>query len=280
MKLGVLVPFKASTDIFAEFEKLKALDFNCCQLCCWDNKMYTQEKADAVLAAVEQYGIEVTALWAGWSGPKEWNFTYGPSTLGLVPAAYRGQRLKELHEASAFAAKLGVTDVITHVGFLPENPRDPDFADTVGALRNLAKAMDAKGQYFLFETGQETPVTMLRTIEAIGTKNLGINFDTANLILYGKANSADAISMFGQYVRNTHIKDGFYPTTGSALGKQVQLGQGVADMPLIMKRLLDIGYDGPWIIEREISGPQQAADIIEARDMLIEMYNRLTANKQ
>ena len=121
---------------------------------------------------------------------------------------------------------------------------------------------------------------MLRTIEAIGTKNLGINFDTANLILYGKANSADAISMFGQYVRNTHIKDGFYPTTGSALGKQVQLGQGVADMPLIMKRLLDIGYDGPWIIEREISGPQQAADIIEARDMLIEMYNRLTADKQ
>ncbi len=278
MKLGVLVPFKASTDICAEFQKLKDLQFNCCQLCCWNNALYTRENADAVRAAAEKYGIEVTALWAGWSGPKEWNFTYGPSTLGLVPAAYRGQRLKELHEASDFAQMLGVTDVITHVGFLPENPRDPDFVDTVGALRNLCRAMEAKGQYFLFETGQETPVTMLRTIEAIGTQNLGINFDTANLILYGKANSADAISVFGKYVRNTHIKDGFYPTTGNALGKQVQLGQGVADMPLIMKRLLDMGYDGPWIIEREISGPQQIADIIEGRDMLIDMYRKLTEN--
>jgi sugar phosphate isomerase/epimerase len=279
MKLGVLVHFGANTDIFAEFEKLKTYEFNCCQLCCWDNNQYTTERAEQVKAAAAQYDIEVTALWAGWSGPKEWNFTYGPSTLGLVPAAYRGQRLKELHEASVFAQKLGVTDVITHVGFLPENPRDPDFVDTVGALRNLAKAMEKRGQYFLFETGQETPVTMLRTIEAIGTQNLGINFDTANLILYGKANSADAISMFGHYVRNTHIKDGFYPTAGNSLGKQVQIGQGVADLPLIMKRLLEVEYDGPWIIEREISGPQQIADIIEARDIIRDIYTSLTADK-
>lgn len=275
MKIGVLVAYKAKTDIRAEFEKLRDNGFNCCQLCCWDNRMYTPEHAEDIKAASAEYGIEVTALWAGWSGPKEWNFTYGPSTLGLVPPAYRAMRLKEMFEASDFAMMLGVTDVITHVGFLPENPRDPDFVDTVGALRSLARLMEGRGQYFLFETGQETPVTMLRTIEAIGTQNIGINFDTANLILYGKANSADAISIFGKYVRNTHIKDGFYPTTGNALGKQVQIGQGVANLPLIMKRLFDVGYEGPWIIEREISGPQQLADIIESRDVITEIYNSL-----
>lgn len=277
MKIGVLVPYRKGTDIRAEFAKLRDNGFSCCQLCCWDQGVFTQEHADNVKAASEEYGIELTALWAGWSGPKEWNFTYGPSTLGLVPAAYRGIRLQEMFRASDFATMLGVTDVITHVGFLPENPRDPDFVDTVGALRSLARTMLARGQYFLFETGQETPVTMLRTIEAIGTENLGINFDTANLILYGKANSADAISVFGKYVRNTHIKDGFYPTTGNALGKQVQIGQGVADLPLVMKRLLEVGYDGPWVIEREIKGEQQLADIIEARDIVIDIYNRLTA---
>lgn len=277
MKIGVLVPYKKATDIRVEFAKLRDNGFNCCQLCCWDQSVFTQERADDVKAAAAEYGIELTALWAGWSGPKEWNFTYGPSTLGLVPAAYRGIRLKEMLKASEFATMLSVTDVITHVGFLPENPRDPDFVDTVGALRHLARTMLARGQYFLFETGQETPVTMLRTIEAIGTENLGINFDTANLILYGKANSADAISVFGKYVRNTHIKDGLYPTTGSALGKQVQIGQGVADLPLVMKRLLDVGYDGPWIIEREISGPQQLADIVEARDIIIDIYNGLVS---
>lgn len=275
MKIGVLVAYKAKTDIRAEFEKLRGNGFNCCQLCCWDNRMYTPEHAEDIKAASAEYCIEVTALWAGWSGPKEWNFTYGPSTLGLVPPAYRAMRLKEMFDASDFAMMLGVTDVITHVGFLPENPRDPDFVDTVGALRSLARLMEGRGQYFLFETGQETPVTMLRTIEAIGTQNIGINFDTANLILYGKANSADAISVFGKYVRNTHIKDGFYPTTGNALGKQVQIGQGVADLPLIMKRLFDVGYEGPWIIEREISGPQQLADIIESRDVITEIYNSL-----
>ncbi len=277
MKIGVLVPYNGRTDIRAELTRLRDNGFNCCQLCCWDQSVFTQEHADGIKAAAEELGIEITALWAGWSGPKEWNFTYGPSTLGLVPAAYRGIRLKEMFRASDFATMLGVTDVITHVGFLPENPRDPDFVDTVGALRSLARTMLARGQYFLFETGQETPVTMLRTIEAIGTENLGINFDTANLILYGKANSADAISVFGKYVRNTHIKDGFYPTTGNALGKQVQIGQGVADLPLVMKRLLEVGYDGPWIIEREIKGEQQLADIIEARDIVIDIYNRLTA---
>ena len=142
MELGVMIQLNDSIE--QKLAQLAELGFRACQLCCWNNKMYTRENADTVRAAAEQYGIEVTALWAGWSGPKEWNFTYGPSTLGLVPAAYRGQRLMELHEASDFAQMLGVTDVITHVGFLPENPRDPDFVDTVGALRNLCRAMEAK----------------------------------------------------------------------------------------------------------------------------------------
>lgn len=280
MKIGVLVPFRRGTDIDAEFLKLKNLEFNCCQLSCWDNSVYTRENAHAIKESAMQHEIEITGLWAGWSGPCEWNFTYGPSTIGLVPAAYRAHRLAELIEASAFAEMLGVAEVITHVGFIPENPDDPDFTGTVGALRRLAKIMEKRGQTFLFETGQETPVTILRTIEAIGTANLGINFDTANLILYGKANSADAVEVFGKYVRNTHLKDGLYPTCGSSLGKQVQIGEGRADLPLIMKRLLEIGYDGPWIIEREIKGPQQTEDIIASRKIIIETYNNIISDNK
>ena len=106
------------------------------------------------------------------------------------------------------AAKLGVTDVITHVGFLPENPRDPDFADTGGALRNLARAMDAKGQYFLFETGQETPVTLRRVIEDVGTGNLGINLDPANLVMVTKDDPVAAVYTLKDYIVHTHAKDG------------------------------------------------------------------------
>ena len=277
-KLGVLIALRTETDIREEMRKAKEIGCECCQLTVWNMAHYTDAKAAEIVAAAKEFDIEISTLWAGWSGPREWNFTGGPMTLGIVPAAYRMKRTEEILMGADFAVKIGAPRIATHVGFLPENMSDPQYFDILAALRYIAKECQQKGINFLFETGQETPVTMLRTIEAIGTKNLGINFDTANLILYGKANSADAISVFGQYVRNTHIKDGFYPTTGNSLCKQVQLGQGVADMPLIMKRLLNIGYDGPWIIEREISGPQQVADIIEGRDMLINMYKDLTSN--
>jgi len=97
---------------------------------------------------------------------------------------------------------------------------------------------------------------------------VGINMDTANLILYGKANSADAISVFGKYVMDTHIKDGFYPTNGKQLGRQVKVGEGVANIPEVIRRLQEVGYEGNYIIEREISGEQQTLDIIETLEYL------------
>ena len=98
--------------------------------------------------------------------------------------------------------------------------------------------------------------------------NVGINMDTANLILYGKGNSADAVRVFGKYVRDTHIKDGFYPTNGKILGTEVKVGEGLANIPEVVKQLRAVGYQGNYIIEREISGDQQTADILETRDFL------------
>ena len=135
--------------------------------------------------------------------------------------------------------------------------------------------MAERGQTFLFETGQETPVTVLRAIEEIGLENVGINFDTANLILYGKGNAADAVLVFGKYIRDTHIKDGFYPTNGTELGKEAPAGEGLADLPLVLKRLKEVGYTGPFTIEREISGEKQIADIKHARDLLREIEKNL-----
>jgi len=268
MKIGALVGFHAGTDIWNEFRKLKDLELNCCQVNIWDISLHTQENADMIRLAAQTLGIEVTALWAGWSGPAVWNFIDGPETLGLVPPAYRFHRLRELESASEFAMMLGVTDIITHVGFMPENPHDTNFVGTVAALRTLAEKMKQRGQYFLFETGQETPVTMLRAIETIGTGNLGVNLDTANLILYGKASTVDSLDVFGKYVRNTHCKDGLYPTSGTYLGQEVPLGEGKANMPIVVKKLKELGYRGPLIIEREISGEKQTQDIIMARDLL------------
>jgi len=274
-KVGVLLGFHAGVDIKASFQKAVDMDLECCQLIIWDAVNHTDENAELIKKASQETGIEITALWAGWTGPCAWNFYDGPATLGLVPQSYRMMRLKELMSASDFAYKLGVTDIITHCGYIPEDPHHPDFIGVVSALKYLCNYLGARGQYFLFETGQETPVTLLRTIEEVGTGNLGINLDTANLILYGKASTVDALDVFGKYVRNTHCKDGFYPTTGRELGHEVPLGQGKANFPGVIKKLAELGYKGPYVVEREISGEQQHKDIAMARDFIRSLLSEL-----
>jgi sugar phosphate isomerase/epimerase len=266
MKLGVLIPL--GDDIDAEFKKVHDLGFPTCQLNGWDESRFTPETAQKVVAASRKHGVTISAFWCGWEGPAVWNFTEGPLTLGLVPSAFRHERLKMLMRGADFAVQIGTTDLVTHVGFIPENPNEPEYKSLVAALRYLVRYCQERGLYFLFETGQETPVTLLRTIEDIGLPNLGINLDPANLILYGKANPVDALDVFGKYVRGVHAKDGLYPTTGSELGKEVPLGEGKVNFPALVAKLLSLGVPEALTIEREISGEAQIRDILMAKNLL------------
>ena len=274
-KIGVMINYDYGVDLNEKFKKNCELEIYSCQLCIWNVDIFKdEEQIKYVSEAIKSTNVTVSALWAGYTGPVMWNFTEGPDTIGLVPSAYRFKRLEELMSASDFAERIGVKNVVTHVGFIPENPSHPDFNGTVAALKHLCGYMKAKGQFFLFETGQETPTTLLRTIESVGTGNLGINLDTANPILYGKANPLDALDVFGKYVMDTHIKDGFYPTNGMYLGHESRAGDGKANIPAVVKRLItEFGYKGPFTIEREISGEQQLADITHAKKLLIDAMN-------
>ena len=276
-KIGAMINYDYGVDLNEKFKKNCELEIYSCQLCIWNVDIFKDEnQIKYVSDAIKSTNVEVSALWAGYTGPVMWNFTEGPDTIGLVPAAYRFKRLEELTSASDFAEKIGVKNIVTHVGFIPENPSHPDFNGTVAALKHLCSYMKSKGQFFLFETGQETPITLLRTIESIGTNNLGINLDTANPILYGKANPLDALDVFGKYVMNTHIKDGFYPTNGMYLGHECKAGDGKANIPAVVKKLItEYGYQGPFTIEREIDGDQQLADIIHAKKLLEDAMNSI-----
>lgn len=267
-EIGVMVNFDRKTDASAVFGKIAQNGFGCCQISVWDPTIYTDRLAGEIVRAEKETGVTVSTLWAGWSGPAEWNFTGGPMTLGLVPSAYRMKRAEELIRAADFAVKIGVSRVATHVGFLPETINDPEYRGILAILRYVTAAFEERGICFLFETGQETPVTLLRVIEELDRKNVGINMDTANLILYGKANPADAITVFGRYVRDMHVKDGLYPTNGRELGREVKVGEGMADLPEILRRLKAVGYTGNFIIEREITGEQQTKDILETKRYL------------
>lgn len=266
MKLGVMISM--TTEIDESFEKLISMGFQTCQLNCWQPELYTDEMAELVTLAVEKHGVEITAFWCGWTGNRVWDFYEGPLTLGIVPVDCRQVRCDEIKKGADFAKKIGISNVVTHAGFLPENPSSTEYHSVVATLKGIAQHLKNNGQNFLFETGQETPVTLRRTIEDIGTGNLGINLDPANLILYGKANPVDALDVFGEYVMGIHGKDGLYPTNGRNLGEEVRIGDGKVNYPALIARLKELGYDGAITIEREISGARQIEDIKYAKEFL------------
>jgi sugar phosphate isomerase/epimerase len=158
--------------------------------------------------------------------------------------------------------------VTSHVGFIPDDEESPLYRSFVVKMKEVGMALKADGQNYCFETGQELPSTLKRTIADVGTGNLFINLDPANLILYGKADPIDAVAIFGPLVRGMHGKDGVWPNRGEALGQETALGDGRVNFPLLLRRLKACGFTGPVTIEREISGLEQIADIKRAIQLL------------
>ncbi|MBQ6846590.1 MAG: sugar phosphate isomerase/epimerase [Oscillospiraceae bacterium] len=224
-------------------------------------ELITEENAEKLLRQTEGK-LRITSVWGMWSGPKVWDFVDGPKTLGLVPPEYREQRLRDLRRCADFAKILGVKDMATHVGFVPEQPCYQGYNELVRAVSDIAEYCDKYGVHFNFETGQETPVTLMRLFSDVGAENLGVNLDPANLILYGRGNPVDAIDIYGDKIRGVHVKDGDYPKVDfHKLGNERVVGEGTVNYPVFLPKLLASGYTGDLYIEREISGAERAEDV-------------------
>ncbi len=260
IRLGLFID--AGKDPEGAMARIHELGFPTCQAATED---FDPELARRLRAAADRNGIEVTALSSLGPGKHVWDFYEGPLTIGVVPAQTRRTRIDHMKRASDFAKLCGVPALHSHAGFIPENPNDPVYKDTVAALKEIAAHCKANGQIFLYETGQESPVTLLRTIQDVGLDNQFVNLDTANLILYGKGNPMDALDVIGHLVRGIHAKDGLFPTDPRRLGKEVPIGEGKADFPRLIRRLRELGYRGTMTIEREISGPRQIEDIKKSK---------------
>lgn len=264
--LGIITGIGNDPD--AAMAKVHSLEMATCQI---DAGHLDDNLIQQLHAATEKYGITVTALGTDGPGPYIYNFYDGPLTLGIIPRTYRAQRVEKLKKFSDYAKQLNIPAIRIHAGFIPEDPNDHLYREAVETLHEVIGYCKQNGQDFLYETGTETPITMLRAIEDVGLDNQGVNLDTANLILYDKANPVDALDILGPYVKNTHAKDGLYPTNPHDLGKEVAIPHGKVDFPAIIKRLKALNYQGPITIEREISGPQQIEDVKRERDYLIKV---------
>ena len=260
MALGLLVnPFGAPE---ATIRRVHDLGFSNCFLSL-DGYIngFTPELAAQMRELLARHAVTATTVEVVGPEPLVWDFLRGPATIGLVPPQTRAARIDALCQASDFAKRIGVAQVQTHCGFIPENPDDSLYAGTVEAIRTVAQHCQGNGQHFLMETGQETPTTMSRMIRDVGLSNLAVGLDTANLILYGKANPVDAVEILGPHIRSIHAKDGLWPTDPSKLGEEVLIGKGLVDFRTVFTKLHRLGYAGAVTIERETSGAGQIEDV-------------------
>jgi L-ribulose-5-phosphate 3-epimerase len=264
--LGLVI--KLEQGVEPSFRKVRDLGLSTCHISSYDPTFFTDLYAKQIRKLSDDYSVTITSVWAGWPGRVVWDFIQGPGTIGLVPPATRKERCDIVKRASDFAAELGVDDVTTHAGFVPESPSDPLYPGLIEDLKDVAAYCKSQRQFFCFETGQETPVTLLRLLEDIGLTNLGVNFDPANLILYGKGNPIDALGILGRFVRGVHVKDGRYPTNGRELGIETILGQGQVNMPTFLSTLIGLGYKGALTIESETTGSQQMEEVQSAKSYL------------
>jgi L-ribulose-5-phosphate 3-epimerase len=238
---------------------------------------FTPALASQYRDLLAKYQLIATTIEVVGPAPLEWNFIHGPATIGLVPPATRAARIDALRQASDFAKQVGISQVQTHCGFIPENPGDPLYPQVVEAIRTVAQHCQGNGQAFLMETGQETPTTMSRAIRDVKMPNLGVGLDTANLLLYGKANPVDAVDILGPHVMSVHAKDGRWPTDPYQFGEEVLIGTGLVDFRTVFSKLHHLGYRGAITIERETSGAQQIADFRTEKSYLEHVIREVTA---
>jgi len=236
----------------------------------------TKEHAERFLKRLKELGIRITVVFGGFEDESYADIPTVARTVGLVPPATRAARLIEMKEIADFARVLGVDAVGVHLGFLPEDKSDPMYAEVLAVTRELCDHCKGNGQNLHLETGQETADGLLQFLADAGRDNLFVNFDPANMILYGSGEPIEALKKVGRYVRSVHCKDAKWAARpGKEWGAEVPLGEGDVGIERFLRTLDALGYAGPLTIEREI--PQEPARQKEEIGHGIRLLNALKA---
>jgi len=239
-------------------------------------EMQLNGAASAWKNALAQADFTIYSVFAAFEGESYTDIPTVRRTVGFVPRATRMNREKRMFEVSDLAAELGVQSVATHIGCVPEDRNDPDYEAVRDVVRRLCDHI--ADRTFALETGQESAAALVDFMRDTARENLAVNFDPANMILYGTGDPIEALEILGKRVISVHLKDGDYPDPGrpGSLGTELPTGAGKVGFSRFIEQLQKIGYKGPMAIEREASDPdQRMADIKEGIEYIRRIVEKL-----
>ncbi|MBI1903820.1 MAG: sugar phosphate isomerase/epimerase [Planctomycetia bacterium] len=274
--LGVFASIDAGLGV--KLEVAKELGVPTIQLHAPEKKSRTPQAAQAFLKKLKDYGITLTAVFGGFAGESYADIPTVARTVGLVPPETRAARTQEMKEIADFAKVLSVKVVALHLGFVPHDAKSQLYQETLAVTRDVCDHCQKNGQALHLETGQETADALLAFIGDVKRNNLFINFDPANMILYGTGEPIAALKKVGRYVKSVHCKDGKWAKNpGQEWGVEAPLGQGDVGMENYLRTLKEVGYTGPLTIEREIAQEpeRQKAEIGHALRLLTELKAKI-----
>jgi sugar phosphate isomerase/epimerase len=257
MEIGVM--FWGGGDPVATIQEQKAFGVRCGQMgvpgdARLDNSAEWKK-------ALETENFTLVTVFAAYQGEDYADIPTVERTVGFIPRATRAEREARTLAVSDLAAEIGVPSIALHIGMVPDSNRDEDYIAVRDMVRRVCDHAAKHGQTFALETGQEGADTLLDFFIEVNRENLRINFDPANMILYGSGDPIAALDVLQAHIASVHCKDGDWPPKGvaGALGKEKPLGQGAVGMERFIGKLKEIRYKGALCIEREVQDKEQRA---------------------
>lgn len=261
-------------------EEIRGLGVRCGQLGIPPGMELNGSVAGQWKSGLERAGLKIVTVFAAYAGEDYADIPTVRRTIGFVPPATRGERAARTDEVIDFAAAIEAGGFACHIGCLPKDPQDADALAVRDLVRRVSDRCATHGQSFALETGQEPAAEMLRFLTDVDRANLGINFDPANMILYGTGDPLAALRALAPRVLSVHCKDASAPAqeTPGALGEERPLGQGAVGMEAFVHALAACGYRGQLHVEREnVDHDRWLREVASAIALLREIVASLPA---
>lgn len=188
-------------------------------------------------------------------------------TGGVRPTQHWNANLAAARENAQIARRLGTRLVTFHAGFLPHDRKDPERALLLERLRTLVDVFGAEEVEVGFETGQESAETLFDVLADLQRPRAGVNFDPANMILYGMGDPVAAVRALAPRVKQIHVKDARRTRAPGTWGEEVCVGTGEVDWHAFFAAAREGGVEVDFMIERE-AGEDRVGDMRRARKLV------------
>jgi L-ribulose-5-phosphate 3-epimerase len=239
---------------------IQQLGLNHVQLALGGLMMLDDKRKHQELAPLRNAGIVITSGMIGFPGEDYSTIAIIRQTGGYLPDEQWPLRRKMSEEGAKFAAELGLKSITAHIGFVPPSS-DPKYPVMLQRVGEVAQVFADNGLNLLMETGQERAPELLQFLNDLSRKNVQVNFDPANMILYGAGDPIEAVQTLGRHIGHVHVKDAILSSQPAVLwGTEVPFGKGQVNPTEFLNALDEAGYKGSLAIERE-AGPNRMADI-------------------